>query len=82
MPATLDPIQASEAAFARSLGFHSFDDLLEASEPLLSPDGELWFIVELSNGRWLSWPFPEYDDTHQFASYDEAMDFVRPMALV
>ncbi|HUQ69955.1 MAG TPA: hypothetical protein VM165_10550 [Planctomycetaceae bacterium] len=81
MSTTTVPMQVCEGAFARSLGFETFDDLIEASEPLFSSVGELWFVAELPDGHWMAWPFPEYDDTHRFDSYEEAAEFVRPSAL-
>jgi hypothetical protein len=74
-------LQICERAFARGLGFESYDDLVDASQPAFSPDGELWFIAELPDGHWLAWPFPEYDHTHQFESYEDACEFVSPSAL-
>ncbi|MDZ4686241.1 MAG: hypothetical protein SH850_14330 [Planctomycetaceae bacterium] len=81
MSATLVPLQPCENAFARGLGFEAFDDLIDASQPLFSPVGELWFVAELPNRHWLAWPFPEFDDTHLFATYDAACEFVSPSRL-
>ncbi|HUQ68911.1 MAG TPA: hypothetical protein VM165_05275 [Planctomycetaceae bacterium] len=81
MTMTLISPRACENAFARGLGFEQFDDLVDASQPLFSPVGELWFMAALPNGHWLAWPFPEYDDTHLFDSYEEACEFVSPSAL-
>lgn len=78
MMIALDSLHACEATFATSLGYDSFDELIESSEPILSIYGELWFIVELPEGHWLAWPFPEWDDSHRFHSREEAVEFVRP----
>ncbi len=78
MMTTFDAINTCEATFAQGLGFESFDDLIEASEPLLSSYGELWFILELPEGHWLAWPFPEWDDTHRFSTREDAIEFVQP----
>lgn len=75
---TLDSVHVCESTFASSLGFESFEDLIEASEPMLSSYGELWFILELPEHHWLAWPFPEWDASHRFATYEEAVTFVRP----
>lgn len=82
MTASLDLIHTNEETFAQSLGFESFDAILEASEPLLSLDGELWFVVHLPDEHWLAWPFPEWDDSHRFETYEDAVEFLRPSALV
>jgi hypothetical protein len=74
--------QACQKAFARGLGFERYGDLVDASQPLFSPVGELWFVAQLPNRHWLAWPFPEFDDTHRFPSYEEACEFVAPSALV
>lgn len=75
---TLDAVHACESTFAHSLGFETFEELIEASEPMVSSYGELWFILELPERHWLAWPFPEWDASHRFASYEEAVAFVRP----
>ncbi|MDZ4687840.1 MAG: hypothetical protein SH850_22435 [Planctomycetaceae bacterium] len=82
MSTTFLPLPVCEEDFARSLGFETFDDLIDASEPLFSPVGELWFVAPLSNGDWLAWLFPDYDDIHEFDSYEAALDFVQPGVLV
>jgi hypothetical protein len=76
MMTTLPPPRASENGFARGLGFDQFDDLVDASQPLFSPVGELWFVAPLPDGRWLAWPFPEYDDAHLFETHEATCDFV------
>lgn len=81
MSTTLASMELCERAFARGLGFETFDKLIESSQPLYSPVGELWFVAELPNGHWLAWPFPEYDDTHRFDSYEDAIEFVSPSVL-
>lgn len=81
MIASRPPVHACEAAFARGLGFDDYLDLISVSQPTLSPVGELWFLAELPNQRWLAWPFPEYDGTHIFDSYSSASEFVRPTCL-
>jgi hypothetical protein len=82
MSTTSAPMQVCEGAFARGLGFESFDQLIDASEPLFSTVGELWFVAALPDGHWLAWPFPEHDDTHRFDSYEAACEFVKPSNLV
>ncbi|HET6424269.1 MAG TPA: hypothetical protein VFG20_11335, partial [Planctomycetaceae bacterium] len=78
MTVTPDSIHVCESTFARSLGFETFDELVEASEPVVSLDGELWYIVPLPVGHWLAWPFPEWDDSHRFATREDAIEFTWP----
>jgi hypothetical protein len=80
MNTTLVSLPDYEGDFAHSLGFEQFDDLIDASHPLFSPVGEVWFVAELPNRHWLACPFPEYDDTHVFDSYQDAYEFVAPSA--
>lgn len=81
MRATVELEQPYETAFARSCGFDSYGEIIDASEPVTAADGELWYLTPLPTGRWLAWPFPALDDTHQFDSYGDSVEFIRPSVL-
>jgi hypothetical protein len=81
MCATLELERPYERAFARSCGFGSYGDLIDTAEPVTAIDGDLWYLTRLPDGHWLAWPFPDLDSTHQFGSYEESIEFVRPSAL-
>jgi len=61
--------------FPRGLGFETFDDLIQASETIVSPVG-LWYVTHRSDDQWAAWPFPAYDDVNLFNSYKDACEFV------
>jgi hypothetical protein len=82
MFATQELERPYERAFARSCGYATHGELVDASEPVMAVDGDLWYLTALPNGHWLAWPFPDLDDTHQFPSYDEAIEFLKPRVLV
>lgn len=83
MTLTISPnsIHVCESTFARSLGFRSFEDLVDAAEPVVSIYGDVWYVVELPAGHWLAWPFPEWDESHRFASREDAIQFIHPAVL-
>jgi hypothetical protein len=76
MSATLIPREVSEEIYARRLGFSSFDELIDVSEPAYSPTGRLWLIAALPNRRWLASPVNEYGAAEQFPDAEAARDFV------
>lgn len=42
-------------AFAEALGFGSYEDLIEASEVIIT-DGDIdWYVTAFPNGRWAAW---------------------------
>jgi len=63
--------------FAKGLGFESYEDLMEASEAIITEGDVDWYVTQLPDGRWAAWDDAELslDRVEYFATREEAEAF-------
>ncbi len=61
-----------EAALHQTFGFATHQDLLAASSPLESNDGQKWFITQLADDSWVAWNEIDRKCDRHYVTADEA----------
>src|SRR5690606_206456 len=65
--------------FAQSLGFASYEQLVQASEVVVTEGDVDWYVTPLADGRWAAWDDAEIapDRVAYFGTQDEAVEYHR-----
>ena len=69
----IQPHDEMRAAFARALGFPSFEELLTASKEIESNDGMHWYLTPLPDQHWAAWNEVQLHLDRHYASKEEAL---------
>ena len=70
-------MRVSPDEFAQSLGFASYEQLVQASEVVVTEGDVDWYVTPLADGRWAAWDDAELsmDRVAYFATREEAEAF-------
>lgn len=63
----------TRSAFSRAMGFHSFEELLHASQQIESNDGMQWYLTALPDQHWAAWNEIQLHLDRHYATKEEAM---------
>jgi len=65
--------------FAEQLGFASYEQLVQASEVVVTEGDVDWYVTPLADGRWAAWDDAEIalDRVAYFGTQDEAVEYHR-----
>lgn len=65
--------------FAQSLGFASYEQLVQASEVVVTEGDVDWYVTPLADGRWAAWDDAEFamDRVAYFDTREEAIRYHR-----
>jgi len=72
-------LRVSPDEFAQSLGFASYEQLVQASEVVVTEGDVDWYVTPLADGRWAAWDDAEIalDRVAYFGTREEAIRYHR-----